>query len=93
MAPSHKGGRGSRRRRQPPAGKPGWYKVRASDLLHSIALRHDLKAEVTGLQDCLDKILKKYKLSTGDKKKIKDCLSDLQSATEPIAFGLDSDNP
>ena len=78
-------------RRQPRAGKPGWYKIKASDLLHSIQLRHDLKAEVQGLQDCLDRILKKYNLSAKDKKKIKECLGDLQSATEPIAFGLDSD--
>lgn len=82
------------RRRQPKPGKPGWYKVRASDLLHSIELRHDLKAEVVALRECIEPILKKKdKLSAKDKKKIKDCLDDLQSATEPIAFGLDNDNP
>jgi hypothetical protein len=91
MAPKHKGGDG----RQARPGKPGWYRVQASDLLHSMQLRHDLKLEVLGIRACLDKILKKYDLSAKDKQAIKKCLQDLEGATKPIAFGVGgaSDNP
>ena len=82
-------------RRQPRPGKAGWYRIQADDLLHSLQLRHDLKNEVKGLQACLDKILGRYDISAKDKKQIKKCLKDLESATKPIAFGVGgaSDNP
>jgi hypothetical protein len=89
----HKRGRSRGGKRQPPAGKPGWYRITSDDLLYSIELRQDLKDEVISLRGCLDAILKKYKISAKDRKAIKNCVDALQSATEPIAFGFGDDNP
>jgi len=89
MATNH----GGRKKRHAKPGKAGWYNIKSDDLLHTIELRQDLKVEVVGIRDCLTVILKKYKISAKDRKAIEDCLDNLQSATEPIAFGFGDDNP
>jgi hypothetical protein len=91
MAKNHGHGRGRKRQAKP--GKAGWYRIKADDLLHTIELRQDLKDEVIAIRECLKRILKKYDLSAKDRKAIQDCLDNLQSATEPIAFGFGDDNP
>ena len=92
MATKHgQGSRGSKRHAKP--GQAGWYKIKSADLLHTIELRQELKDEVIEIRDCLEDILKKYDISAKDRKKIADCIDNLQSATEPIAFGFGDDNP
>ena len=83
----HKRKRG-RGKRRPKPGKPGWYKVKAKDLLHTIELRADLQAEFLAMKECLGDVLAKYDISDADLNEIESCIDSLQAAVEPVAFGV-----
>ena len=78
----------SRGKRRPKPGKPGWYNVKAKDLLHTIELRADLQAEFLAMKECLGDVLAKYDISDADLNEIESCLDSLQAAVEPVAFGV-----
>jgi ribosomal protein L13E len=76
---------------------PGLYRIQATDLLQSIALRRKLQNAIERLKVSTKEFVEKHGDSSGnpqpDAQDLLDALQDIDDATKPIAYGVGEEDP